>query len=79
MIAIWCQLMYGNIITWLTFIVGYIANWRIFKKAGVKGWKGLIPMYSSYALGELGMKNGWLIVIISTPIYIFNIIRLLNN
>ena len=29
-------------------ILRYIANWRILRKAGEKGWKALIPFYGSY-------------------------------
>ena len=31
----------------------YIAQWRIFKKAGKEGWKALIPIYNSYTLLQI--------------------------
>lgn len=35
----------------LAFVVlGIIAQWKIFKKAGEEGWKALIPIYNVYTL-----------------------------
>ena len=33
------------IIIWLLFVIAY---WKIFKKAGIPGWKSIIPFYNSY-------------------------------
>ena len=32
----------------ITFVISLICRWRIFTKAGQKGWKSLIPVYSTY-------------------------------
>jgi hypothetical protein len=40
-------------------VVAIIAMWRIFEKAGEKGWKSLIPIYNSWILFELSGKPGW--------------------
>ncbi len=38
-------------------IIGIIAMWKIFSKAGEKGWKSLIPIYNAYILFKIiGMK-----------------------
>ena len=34
-----------------------IARWVIFKKAGEKGWKSLIPVYSDYVEWRIGWKR----------------------
>ena len=40
------------------YILTVIAGWKIFKKAGEKGWKALIPIYNSYIFFKIvGMKN----------------------
>ena len=36
------------IVTVVRFILFKIAQWRVFTKAGEKGWKALIPMYDFY-------------------------------
>ena len=32
----------------IVFVIGLICRWKIFSKAGEKGWKSLIPFYSTY-------------------------------
>lgn len=47
----------------LAFVVLLIiAWWRMFTKAGEKGWKSIIPIYSSYVLFKLvwNTKNFWI-------------------
>ena len=36
-----------------------IAQWKIFTKAGEKGWKSLIPFYSGYILFKLTWETKW--------------------
>lgn len=33
--------------------IHYIARWNIFKKAGIDGWKALIPLYTDYLFFKL--------------------------
>ena len=42
-----------------------IAMWRIFTKAGEKGWKCLIPIYNVYILWRIGWNTGkfWLVFV----------------
>ena len=42
-----------------------VAKWRLFKKAGRRGWKSLIPFYSSWILVEIaGLKWWWFLFLI---------------
>lgn len=34
--------------------------WKVFTKAGEKGWKSLIPVYNLWTLAEISGKPGWL-------------------
>ena len=34
-----------------------IARWKLFQKAGVEGWKSLIPIYSDFVQWKIGWKN----------------------
>lgn len=36
-----------------------VCEWRIYKKAGEKGWKSLIPLYNTYTLYKIVWGNGW--------------------
>lgn len=38
-------------------VVELIAYWRIFTKAGEKGWKALIPYYNGYILFKISWKT----------------------
>lgn len=59
-------------------IVLIIANWRIFSKAGIPGWKAIIPFYNSYLMYKLTFGNGWLMFISMIPFvgWIFSLVFL---
>ncbi len=48
-------------------IIAIIAMWKIFAKAGEKGWKALIPIYNTYILYKIiGMKVWfWISIVVS--------------
>lgn len=60
----------------LFYILFIISNWRIFKKAGEKGWKALIPFYNMYLLFKIvGMKKWfWGMIILSVVVSIITAI-----
>ena len=41
-------------------ILGIVAMWKIFEKAGEQGWKALIPFYNFYTLCKLLKLNFWI-------------------
>lgn len=43
------------------------ACWRIFEKAGLAGWKSLIPFYGSYCLAQIALGNGILFLLMFVP------------
>lgn len=54
---------------YLVFIVAMIvAMWKIFEKAGEKGWKSLIPFYNTWVLFEIAGKPGWWLVLALIPL-----------
>ena len=56
------------------FILLIVAMWKLFEKAGEKGWKSLIPIYDVYILYKISGAKDWfwglvvaeLVVIINT-------------
>lgn len=50
---------------WWVLVV--IAKWKIFKKAGEKGWKSIIPLYSDYITFKLfwDVKYFWIMIGVS--------------
>ena len=43
----------------LLAVAGY---WKLFQKAGEKGWKSLIPFYSSYVMLKICQRPGWWLI-----------------
>lgn len=56
-------------------VVSIVSFWRIFEKAGDKGWKSLIPLYNTYTLFKVAGYNGWMFLLLLIPIV--NIVILL--
>lgn len=52
--------VYGTILTVSLFfiILTAIGNYKMFKKAGVAGWKAFVPVYNMYCLCEIVFGNG---------------------
>jgi len=44
------------------WVLTVIAHWRMFTKAGEKGWKSIVPIYSDYVLFKLvwNTKSFWI-------------------
>ena len=45
-----------------------IAQWKVYKKAGERGWASLIPFYSQYVLVKITWGNGWLFLLFFIPL-----------
>ena len=46
------------VLTWI--LLKAAGHWRMFQKAGEKGWKSLIPFYHSYIEYRITWGNGWM-------------------
>ena len=53
--------MFGTVMVFclLFFILYVIATWKIFEKAGEKGWKALIPIYNVYIMFKIVDMTNW--------------------
>lgn len=58
------------------YILQVIALWKIFSKAGVAGWKSIIPFYDEFCLFKIGWKKdapAWIFLIcsvVATVVYL---------
>lgn len=45
----------------IIFIVSAIADYKLFNKAGIAGWKAFVPFYNMYLLCQIifGQNKGW--------------------
>ncbi len=63
----------GILIVWLLLvcvlsIFSLVCTWKVFAKAGIPGWKALVPFYNLYCLCKLTWGIGWLFLLVFTPI-----------
>ena len=56
------------VISLIILVVGIIAMWKIFQKAGKPGWHSIIPFLNMYDLMEIAGYNGWMFLLLFIPI-----------
>lgn len=49
-------------------VLGIVAMWKIFEKAGEPGWAAIIPFYNVYVLFKITWGNGWKFLFLLIPI-----------
>ncbi len=53
----------------ILMILAFAGMWKTFEKAGIKGWKGLVPIYNMYLLiTEIAKKPWWYLLLLFIPI-----------
>ena len=52
-------------------VVQIIAMWKLFTKAGQKGWKSIIPIYNTVILFKISGLSPWLLLLYLTAIIPF--------
>ena len=58
--------------TLLPFMVCFLvlaAQWKVFVKMGIPGWKSIIPIYNTYCLLDELYGEGWKIILYLIPFY----------
>ena len=51
----------------VTVVLAVIGEWKLFEKAGEKGWKALIPFYSTYIHCKIvGISPWWILIVFGT-------------
>ena len=58
----------SGVISLAIAILGIVAMWKIFEKAGKPGWHSIIPFLNMYDLVEIAGYNGWLFLLFFIPI-----------
>lgn len=55
--------IFGMIVVWYALILA--ARWLVFRKAGISGWKSLIPIYSDYCTYKIAWhtKFFWIVMV----------------
>ena len=53
------------VVALVVYVLLIVAMWKIFTKAGEKGWKSIIPIYNSIILFKISGVSPWLILAIA--------------
>lgn len=48
-------------------VFAIICNWKIFEKAGRKGWEAIIPVYNMYVMTQIAGLQSWYIILLILP------------
>lgn len=53
----------------ILMILAFAGMWKTFEKAGMEGWKGIVPVYNMYLLiTEIAKKPWWYLLLLFVPI-----------
>jgi hypothetical protein len=66
--AIAALIMFTFIFVIVFYILISIMLARIFRKAGVEGWKAWVPVYNTWVTLEIGDQKGWWALLLLIPI-----------
>ena len=58
----------GFLLVLLLFVFSLAGLWKVFEKAGEKGWKALIPLYRIYVLVKISGKQWYYFLLLLIPI-----------
>src|SRR3546814_103771 len=58
----------GYIVFAIVLILVHVGLWKLFVKAGRKGWESLIPIYREYVITKITGHPGWWIALLLIPI-----------
>lgn len=47
------------VVALILWVVSIVALWKVFEKAGEKGWKAIIPFYNYWVLCQIAGRPGW--------------------
>ena len=68
----------AGIFTVIYVAIMVVAMWKMFEKAGVEGWKAVIPFYNIYEAFKVFWGNGWICLLLVVPVVGF-IVALITN
>jgi len=73
----------GNLLGFALVVLVLAGYWKVFEKAGEKGWKAIIPIYNLFILLRIVGKPWWWIFLLLIPfvniIFIFIVFHALSK
>ena len=65
-VALYAPVFIGIVLA--IYVVGVVAMWKIFAKAGQPGWAAIVPLYNIYILFKITWGKGILFLLMLIPI-----------
>ncbi len=65
--AIW-EVVEMTIVMIAIIVLIFAGYWKMFEKAGVKGWMAIVPFLNLYVLVKMAGKDGWWIILLLIPL-----------
>ena len=59
---------FASILSLAIAVLGIVAMWKVFEKAGEPGWAAIIPFYNLYVLFKITWGNGWKFLFLLIPV-----------
>lgn len=56
--------LFSVLLALIVYVVTAIFLSKIFRKAGIEGWKAWVPIYNTWVLLEMGEQPGWLALLL---------------
>lgn len=69
----------STLISLIITVASIAGLWKIFEKAGLEGWKAIIPVYNAYCLFKITWGNGWFFLLCCIPLVNFVIVIMTMN
>lgn len=57
------MMMIISLISFVIAVLQIVAMWKVFTKAGEKGWKAIIPIYNTVILFRIAGLSPWLVLV----------------
>ena len=67
------------LLSWGIAIFSIVCQWKIFKKAGKKGWEAIVPIYNIIVLFEISGTPLWMIILFFIPFANFYALFMIYN
>lgn len=67
------------IFLYAAIVVIYVAGmWKVFEKAGQKGWMAIIPFLNWYVLIKIAGREGWWLILLFIPCVNFVVLAIIS-
>lgn len=56
------MVIFALVLTFLYLIPAIVTWWKLYAKAGRPGWAAIVPLYSTFVMGQIGKLSPWIAI-----------------